>query len=186
MSLCSHDRFMSPQIQMQRRYSLKQHIGFMLRTILLVVHLLFWSSWSFWRQPLAPSSEPTPYVPTQTAASTRAEDAESTFDTISSNEGLTVQDIRLLRPSVVPLSSLVATRSIGWLERALHLLKIVKSSTLRTVAISRDDLRNAVLSLSWWRACAHDIWFVALGASDFDPRRHEGSFQSTELIFAVL
>ena len=35
-------------------------------------------------------------------------------------------------------------------------------------AISEDDLRNAVLSLSDDELIAHDIWFVALGASDFD------------------
>ena len=35
-------------------------------------------------------------------------------------------------------------------------------------AISEDDLRNAVLSLSDDELISHDIWFVALGASDFD------------------
>lgn len=124
--------------------------------------------------PLAPSSEPAPhYVPTQAPAPTpEAEDAESPFDTISADEGLTeAQDAKT--PEAKRRSFRLFGRNDGpsddWKGGAAPSAENREETDSEdAAAISEDDLRNAVLSLSDDELIAHDIWFVALGASDFD------------------
>ena len=124
--------------------------------------------------PLAPSSEPAPhYVPAPTSApSPEVEDEESPFDTISADEGLTeAQDAKT--PEAKRRSFRLFGRNDGpsddWKGGAAPSAENREDADSEDASVvSEDDLRNAVLSLSDDELIAHDIWFVALGASDFD------------------
>ena len=120
--------------------------------------------------PLAPSAEPvTHYVP---AAAPEVEETESPFETISADEGIsTEQDEKT--PEAKRRSFRLFGRNDGpsddWKGGAAPSAELREDEeSEEEPSISEDDLRNAVLSLSDDELISHDIWFVALGASDFD------------------
>lgn len=120
--------------------------------------------------PLAPSAEPVPhYVP---AAAPEVEETESPFETISADEGIsTEQDEKT--PEAKRRSFRLFGRNDGpsddWKGGAAPSAELREDEeSEEESSISEDDLRNAVLSLSDDELISHDIWFVALGASDFD------------------
>ena len=120
--------------------------------------------------PLAPSTEPAPqYTP---AVTPEVEQTESPFETISADEGVSTEhDAKT--PEAKRRSFRLFGRNDGpsddWKGGAAPSAELRENGESEEEApISEEDLRNAVLSLSDDELISHDIWFVALGASDFD------------------
>lgn len=121
--------------------------------------------------PLAPSEDIDSEYASATASTDEPTDSDGQFGTLSADEGVVTSSQELKTPEAKRRSFRIFGRnnepSDDWKGGSTPSAEN-RDDTEEDQSVSTDELRDAVLSLSDEELIAHDIWFVALGASDFD------------------